>query len=233
MSKAVSTNYKTIKDFNPDTDCPRRAAGEACSYCYVEAHRNAGDLFSKTIVLRSSYDGEVLRLKADTINKLNSIGGIRMFGSTDYRRSTEKLVRAFLDDCRAVRLHVKAITKNQHFVHDWHHHKALKLINVSIDSLHGKEGLCGSPVSMKQAQRMKATYNKVRIRTVAVCKEDVEVYGKDPTIDVITLYHGTDKRFYNFSTEERKAYAERFPNKICCEFGHCLGCNSKCGMGLG
>lgn len=230
-AKAVSSNMKTKRSFDPNTLCPRVELGTPCAYCYVEAHRDAQDTFAKSIRVDSSYNGEVLRMRSHTIEELNKMGGIRMFGSTDYRRSDRPFVCAFLNDCQTVGLKAKAITKSSAFVRDWHPHSALAVIDVSVDNLRFSD-LKGSPLRIDRARKLREEFYKVRIRAVVLQKEEVEKYGSDPTVDILTLYHGCDKRFYNFSARERITIYGQYPQRVCCQFGKCDTCNSLCGLGL-
>jgi hypothetical protein len=172
------------------------------------------------------YDGFVLRMRQETVDMLNSMGGCRMFSSGDFLRTQRKQVFAFLDDCATRGLKAKTITKNVHFVYEAHDHPAITVINLSVDSLGPRQG---SPVPLTLAKQLKERYSKLRIRCVVLDDNDLAKYGDDVDIDVITLNHGANG-FKWFSEEERANASEKYPGRVCCLTGKCLTCSIHCGL---
>ena len=216
MRKAITINMKTIRSFDLTTKCLR-----SCPYCYITYHRNK-DFFAVVECDHCEYTGEILRMRPETIARLNSIGGLRCFSNADYQPRFYDTMKQMLDDCLKVGLSVKVITKQEQFILDFHDHPAVRVINVSVDSL----GLKNAGFSMRKAKQLKA-YPKVRIRSVILNETDFEMF-KDS--DIVTFNHGANG-FHNFSSRERLEIAQKYgiEDKTCCLTGKCLTCKVKCG----
>jgi hypothetical protein len=83
VTKCIMENQKTIKSLDLTTNCPKRQAGQPCKYCYVEAARKQG-FNAKKVIEKIDYNGEITRMKPDTIAALNATGGLRIFSFGDY-----------------------------------------------------------------------------------------------------------------------------------------------------
>ena len=220
-------NAKTILSFDTTTMCNKMRRGHPCVYCYVSNSRDGG-FRSKSVIMDDKYDGWVKRLRPETVSRLEEIGGLRMFAFGDYLRKHRMEVRKFLEDCQDVMIPVKAITKVFSFVSDWHDHPAISVLNVSVDNVTGKGGR--SPISLEVAEELRARYRKVRIRSVCLSDDDVEFFGKNKKVDVLTLNHGRNG-FKVFSAAEHKAIEARYPDRVCCVNRTCEGCSVRCGLG--
>lgn len=223
MVSCIHGNTKTIETVDFTTNCPKRRAGKACKYCYVERARNKG-FNAKKVYENLPYKGEVKRYKEDRVKMLNEAGGTRLFSFGDYLPENDGDIKAFLDDCLARGLKVKAITKVADFVIKFHDHPALVVINVSIDSI-------GDGMDWVLAKTLKAAYKKVRVRTVILNDSDLPLF--ENWVDVFTFNHANGFKsigWKKYSKEEVKVFAEKYPGRVCCETGKCLTCKIKCGQ---
>lgn len=223
--QAIQMNDKTGRSFDTTTNCPKRVAGAPCKYCYVEASRNIG-YSAKLICSQCTYNNEVLRLHQSTINKLNSYGGIRMFSFGDYMSEHDAIIKAFLDDCQAVGLSVKAITKQVSFIDKWAMHPAIRMIHISVDNV-------GDGVPWETAKLYREAYpGKVLIRCAVMRDEDVSAMS---FADVFTFNHALGLKKYGFKkfrNHEVKAWNARLNGHACCAEGGCKNCSLKCGVNL-
>ena len=213
--KALAKNGKTYRSFDLSTECPKRLSGNPCPYCYVEAARKAG-FRGKTSCLRVPYEGEILKLRKSTIERLNRCGGLRFFAFSDYMEwMDEDLMRA-IEDSRKVGLLIKAITKVPEFVEKYHQY--FRIINVSIDSL-------GHGMNWEDAKSLRKSYKNVLVRSAVMSWEDVDALG---WTDILTLNHGPNG-FYHFKRKEKEDLVEKYGYKMCCVTGRCETCTLKCG----
>ena len=216
------SNSKTLMSVDFTTVC-----NGTCAYCYVAASRRGKGFRAKGTVDYEPYDGFVRRLKKETIAKLNAIGGIRLFSFADYFRKHDMDIRMFLDDCSEVGLWVKALTKRLEFVDKYINHPALKVINISVDNIAGGKN-CG-PVTFRAARRYRDKYHKVLVRCAALDYIDVDFFGEQPWMDVITLNHGRNG-FHSFTNMEKQAVGKKYPGRVCCLKTTCEGCMLRCGL---
>jgi len=117
-------------------------------------------------------------------------------------------------------LGVKVITKQTAFIKKFHNHKAINVIHISVDTV-------GSGVRLSTASNMKNRYDKVAIRCVCLSDKDVEFYGKNDNIDILTLNHGRNG-FQQFHGVKRYAIEKKYAGRICCNTGKCESCKIKC-----
>lgn len=220
-------NAKTGLSYDLSTVCPLTRAGKPCAYCYVNTQRVNGGYLKKGESKYDPYDGWVLRLRQETVDRLNRVGGIRMFSFADYFPEYRKDVVRFLSDCDMRGLGAKAITKQLTFVKHFHDNPVITTIHLSIDNLKGKIGR--SPISHPVAKQSRQLYDKVKVRAVILCDEDLEYFGAQKWVDILTFNHGCNG-FRMFTKKEIKAAAKRFPNRVCCVTGTCIGCKTKCGL---
>ena len=234
--KALRENAKTVRSFDVTLICPRKRGGKACSYCYVEAGRAAaeyatiqgkrGPMNPVKCLDQLHYNGEVRRLRPETIAKLRAAGGIRMFSQADWYDTPYNRAQTcrFLDDCAAMGLRAKAITKQADFVRLFHDHPALSVVNLSVDST-------GESLRRAQVEKLQARYPKVVSRAVVLTPEQLEQLA---WVDVLTLYHADDaisdklrQRGYHVWQEKEKAqvHADR-PGQVCCTGNRCTRCSA-------
>ena len=134
------------------------------------------------------YQGEVMSWPDDLIKELNRDGGIRMFSFGDYRPQYDfESVAKLLSDAQQRGLNIKAITKQPEFVKTFGNHPNLR-INISIDNV-PREISVNAP-TMAEALELKGGRENIKIRAVALNPEEAVKFGKDPNVDVVTLYHG-------------------------------------------
>jgi len=221
--KVIMNNTKTVRSIDVDTVCPYKELNKECEYCYVKSKRNTNSFMAKGIYDDIEYNDDILRMKQKTIDKLNGLGGIRMFSFSDYKRSKKDKIKKILDDCLFVGLDVKVITKQEDFITDFVEHKAIKRINVSIDSLENSNGF--EPV---RAIELRKKYSKVFIRNVILKDSDVDLLDFS---DIFTFNHETNK-FKKYTHSNMVAIAKRkgILKKVCCLTGKCETCNLKCGV---
>ena len=243
--KALDSNMKTLKSFDTSTLCNKKRDFIAlieqgmdvndipddkkpCSYCFIEYHRDKQSFFAKRLCEKNVYKNDILRMNQKTIDKLNSMGGLRFFVNADYLIDHKDMIKVALDDCLKVGLKAKAITKQIDFIFDFHDHKAITCINYSIDTL-----ACNS-MGLKEIAKIKKEYKKIKIRLVVLKDSDFTFYAKSK-IDVFCLYHGQsskEKNFKNYTLKDRKEYGLKYDisNKVCCLTGKCITCKVRCGL---
>lgn len=222
------SNAKTGLSFDTTTICPLTRAGKPCAYCYVNAQRVNGGYLKKGVSDHDPYDGWVLRLRQETVDRMNKAGGIRMFSFADYVVKHRKDVERFLADCDMRSLKAKAITKQVSFIHHFHDNPVITTIHVSIDNLKGKVGR--SPITHPMAKRLRGLYDKVKVRCVVLCDEDEKYFGAQKWVDILTYNHAAVKGFKQYDRAYLKAAHKRFPGRVCCVTGECATCPVKCGL---
>ena len=204
-NSAFGGNQKTVVSVDFTTDCPKRRAGTACPYCYVEYKREI-NFNAKTVYDYKAYNNELKNRK----------------------KFTPEVVKE-LNDAAKIDLDVKVITKVPEFVYKYHDYPAIKVINISTDMLPADKK---SGVDHNIARELKAKYKKVQIRTVILKTSDLEDDFMK-YVDVVTFNHENlqKKGFHKFSKKEIKAYYEAHPeNGVCCITGKCATCPIKCGQ---
>jgi len=218
MTKALTENSKTIRSIDITTICPKALANNPCPYCYVQNAREV-NFRAKAICTRTEYTNDILRLRRKTIDKLNRIGGLRLFAFGDYDNSeySDKLLEQIIGDARKKGLKLKAITRVISFVYKYA--DKVDTINLSIDSI-------GHGIKLEKATELKRRFKNVFIRTIALNEQDLENWLKNEHVDVITLYHGRKRKYgdIEFRALRRKDIKD---NRICS--GKCIQCNLKCG----
>lgn len=217
-------NTKTYRSFDTSTICPRREEGNSCPYCYVENERVHGSMYGKREIKEIPYDGMVMRMSPNTIEKLNAMGGMRMFAFSDYIPKHAAWVRQFLDECEFRGLGTKVITKVPLFIRHFHDHPAINVIHASVDSI-------GYGIPYARAKRDREQFAKVRVRAVCLNPEDLEWFGRQEWVDILTLNHGFGKgnnRYHRFTPEERERAAIAYGTRLCCQTHVCATCHVKC-----
>ena len=221
--KHKNSKAKYSVDFT--TLCTLTRQGKSCAYCYVASARRNGEYMAKTVIEYEPYNGFVKKMRPAVIKELNRVGGIRLFSFSDYTPEHRKDIRAFLDDCLEEKLDVKAITKSAEFIRIFQAHGALKLIHLSIDNL----ARGGSPITFALAKRYRKRYPKVLIRAVALDDVDLEYFGGEDWVDILTLNHCING-FHLFSRRELDQAYKKYPGRVCCKTGVCSTCRVKCGL---
>jgi hypothetical protein len=174
---------------------------------------------AKVIHDRLPYNREILRLRQETIDRLNSCGGLRIFSFGDYMPWMDDDLRVIIDDAKTRKLKLKAITKVVDFIHKYH--DDIDIIHVSVDAL-------GEGVNLEVARELKNQYSNVRIRAAIMSQEDLKNLE---WVDILTFNHARNG-YHIFSKQEIAEYAEVFPGKVCCVTGKCETCETKCGSTL-
>lgn len=214
--KALLSNSKTFKSLDLTTNCPKRAAGNPCSYCYVESARRKG-FRAKTTIDRCEYNDEITRMEQGTIDKLNQCGGLRVFSFGDYMSWMDPILDRVIEQADERKLMLKAITKVPEFILKYH--EKFDIIHVSIDAV-------GDGVPIETALKLKRECNNVLIRAAIMNDSEVELLL--PYVDIFTFNHANNK-YHHFTKSEILSYGEKLPGKVCCLTGSCLTCDVKCG----
>lgn len=222
------SNQKTGLSYDISTVCPLARAGKACAYCYVNSQRQNNGHYQKGESLYDPYDGWVLRLRQETVDRLNESGGIRMFSFGDYILKYRRDVMRFTEDCDLRDLKAKAITKQMSFVKHFHDNPVISTIHISIDNLKGRIGR--SPIAHPVAKRTRELYDKVRVRAVILSDDDLKYFGSQSWVDILTFNHSLNG-FKLFSREEIRQAAKDYPGRVCCAEHTCAECEIKCGLG--
>lgn len=209
------SNQKTFRSLDLTTICPKLAAGNPCSYCYVQTSRTVG-FNAKKIEEVCEYSHDILRLSDSSIDTLNQCGGLRVFSFADYIPWMDDSLLSIVEDAKQKKLQLKAITKSIDFINKWW--KSFNIINASIDNL-------GEGIPIETAKALKVEYPNVRIRAVITSYEDLKELN---WVDVITLNHGLNG-YYRFNKVEMQKISEKYPGKVCCTTGRCITCSIKCG----
>ena len=219
----ISNNSKTLQSVDFTTDCPKRRNGNACKYCYVEDARDMG-FNAKKVINYTSYNNEIKRFTEKKIEKLNSIGGLRLFSFGDYMTEHYNDVLNMLNDAKEKNLKVKVITKVPEFVTAFANHPAISVINVSVDNV-------GDGMDIEVAKLLKVTYSNVKIRTLVMKDEDIEAVK---FADVFTFNHAKMlKRKYGYKKYNKTEVAEwnkKLDGRVCCSTGKCIDCPLKCSL---
>jgi len=190
---AIHANQKTGLSVDFSTTCPKRGCKDgACPYCYVEIGRGQKKVLNmhgaNKGFYEQDYNGEVATWSPDLVRSLNKDGGLRMFSFGDYRPDVDhKNVSNLLNDAHKQGLYVKAITKQPEFIKEFGDHPNLR-VNISVDNV--PREISQNAPTIDEAMALKGGRDNIKIRAVALNKQEAEMYGKDPRIDVITLYHG-------------------------------------------
>jgi len=213
-------NSKTIRSFDLSTVCEKQQRGQGCPYCYVNSKREIKDARAKKICFKTVYNGEILRLKQKTVERLNKVGGLRLFAFSDYICTPEndEILEQLIQDCRKRNLKIKAITKRLDFIEKYA--QRIDCINLSVDSI-------GFGIPLNKALELKRKFPSViKIRAIALNQDDFLDWQRKEYVDVITLYHGPRKTFRGITFENLKKENLK-DNRICS--GKCLECGVKCG----
>lgn len=234
IEQGIHENSKTYRSFDPLTVCQRQLDGEPCLYCYVQAGRDNNFCAKDIIRVPIKYVDYIKEQMTDyVVDKLNGLGGIRMFSYSDYFSCLDGSIGRFLDDCLDRGLNAKAITKEEDFIDEWHSHPALNMIHVSVDFLYDVD--CdSSPISLTKAKSLRDKYDKVCIRGVFLNNDALDKHSED--VDIITLNHALfnspdQVESHLFSKEERRQVTEDNFGKVCASgpSGKCKDCPTKCG----
>jgi len=190
---AIHFNAKTGMSIDFSTSCTKRGCGGgACAYCYVEHDRSAkkaglGTSMAPKNTVENDYEHELLLMSPGMVNEHNKNGGIRMFSFGDYRPDKDSAnVGAVLEDAKRKGLYVKAITKEKQLIDDYGDHPNFRA-NISTDML--PRNLSKAP-TIEEAQEWAGGRDNIKIRGVALNRQEAEKMGSDERINVITLYHG-------------------------------------------
>jgi hypothetical protein len=228
-TSAFASGQKTVVSVDFTSDCPKRRAGHACPYCYVEYKREI-NFNAKLVYDYKAYDNELKdrkKFNPEMVKELNDAGGIRLFSFGDYMPENDKDIEAFLNDAEKINLDVKVITKVPEFVYKYHDYPAVKTINISTDMLPADRK---SGVDHDIARELKAKYKKVIIRTVILNDKDLEDDFMK-YVDIVTFNHENlqKKGFKKYSKKEVMEYYKKHPELgVCCITGKCSTCPIKC-----
>lgn len=222
----IMNNQKTIKTVDFTTNCPKRQKGTPCKYCYVEAKRNIG-FNAKKVIDNINYNNEILKMNKSTIDKLNAVGGIRLFSFGDYMIEHDTDIRSFLNDCRTKKLYVKVVTKQLEFIDKFYNEfeDIISVIHISIDNIE-------NGVDIPTALNYRKQYKKVLIRSVILKESDIEAI--EPISDILTFNHENIKHNVpnSINFKLKKDLMDQMKNtykvKMCCQSGSCTTCNVKC-----
>lgn len=216
--QCVSKNSKTYKSLDLTTICPNLEQGNPCPYCYVQSARKL-HFRSKQIADRLPYQGEILRLHPQTIERLNTIGGLRLFAFGDYKPWMDSDLFKIIHDADHVGLKLKAITKQVSFVEKFAPY--LHIVNISVDNV-------GYGVPHKVAQRLRNEFVNVLIRCVILKDEDIKALAFS---DIFTFNHAHNS-FKFYPHELRQRFNQALGGRVCGAIGTCKDCSLKCGEQL-
>jgi len=213
---------------------------------------------TKLLYSDQPYKGEIMRMSQGKIDKLNKMGGARLYSSGDYTNTEweDEQIAALFTDAEKRNLKIKVITKQPDFIKNWAldengaPRKAISVINLSVDNV-SAYGLESTTIPLEIAKEYKKNYPNVRIRSVALNPKEAVMYVNDPNVDVVTLFHGSAKdtakeydnkiEVVNMSpgTKAWKDLMKMLPvnkrKKFCCGYlgqegiiGKCVGCELRC-----
>lgn len=106
----LATNTKTGASGDFTTWCPQMFFNKGCFYCYRRAALESG-VNNKLVAERVWYVGEILQLKQEDIDMLNTMGGLRIQSFGDWMEQYSPQLAQVLADADRVKLQVKIITK--------------------------------------------------------------------------------------------------------------------------
>lgn len=204
-------NSKTYRSFDLSTSCPKLDAGIPCQYCYVLQARQA-NVRPKQLIDKIEYKDEVLRLRQSTIDKLNSMGGLRMWAFADYKEWMDPHINKLIEDAAVRDLKLKAVTKQEKFCFKYYNNSIS--IQYSVDRV-------GNPIPIWRDK-----YPNILIRAMVRNREDAKYFYDK--VDILTPYHGKKISDKYRPLEAKKACAELAPAKTCCKTNSCASCDVKC-----
>lgn len=213
---AIHYNNKTGLSLDFSTSCPKRGYGGcgsgACAYCYVEHERilkGQGETGAKAKnMVENDYEDEILRMPAELVTNLNRDGGLRMFSFGDFRPDIDDAnVARALEDAKKRGLYIKAITKEPELIRRFGDHPNFRA-NLSIDYIKRD---ASNAFTVEDAMAIKAGRPNIKIRGVALNRDQAERMAADPRIDVITLYHGkTGDSLLKIVMDQNPKLADKF-----------------------
>lgn len=216
---ALRGNSKTLLSVDITGDCPWRAAGSPCTYCYVEQPRSYDAIGGQTggkvakVFDQAPYRGDILDMPDMLVKFFNEqMGGLRVFSMGDYRQKDLEILNRVVADARKRGLQLKVITKQPEMIERFANQKHMRF-NVSTDfskdwgaaiargnrkleyvltdpDNKGVHELVSYGMPMDQAKAFRTANKNVAVRYVAVNRADAIHAVVDPQIDVVTLYHG-------------------------------------------
>jgi hypothetical protein len=209
----LDSNYKTYKSLDFTTLCPKVKKGNQCEYCYVQNARNRNTGRAKKISYMRPYKDSITRFRQTTVDKLNAMGGLRLFAFGDYEPWMKDNLNKVIQDAKKKELKLKAITKQMEFVELF---KDRVFINISVDAI--------TPI---REWVWDLRGDNVKVRMLIRNKKEAEIWHKD--IDVLTPYHGPKINENYRAQEARDACTSLAPEKTCCITPTCVGCGVMCG----
>lgn len=212
----IDNNTKTFKSIDFSTVCPKLKKGTPCEYCYVNINRQSNTWVKKKIVFMREYTDQVINLPEKSIERLNSMGGLRIFSFSDYEPWMDENLRRLIGEAKSRNLKLKAITKQKEFIDKY---KDDVFINISIDNVYPK------PVWVWGYK-----HKNVKIRMMIRNGEEAEKWAQDSRISVLTPYHGKKINNNYRPKEAMEACIKLAPEKTCCKTHKCETCDVKCGV---
>lgn len=208
----LDNNLKTLKSLDPSTICPKVKEGDPCEYCYVVSARKIGFRAKKEID-RREYKRDILRLRQPTIDKLNRMGGLRIFSFGDYESWMDKYLEMALDDAKEKNLLLKAITKQREFIDKY---RGKIFINYSIDDI-------------KPEPEWISNYLGDDVKLRVLIRNRTEAKKWASRADVLTPYHGPKLSDEYQPGNAMTACIGLAPGKTCGKTKRCISCDVRCG----
>lgn len=217
----LATNTKTIGSGDFTTFCPQMYFGNGgCWYCYRLSALRSGTN-NKLVGQNVWYTGEILRLRQQDIDNLNSTGGLRIQSFGDWMEKYTPQLLDLLVDAETVGLQIKIITKEPSMIdavallkeqgygknlyfnlsadYTIEEQKGPYQPNAARPSMVGGDGVGKEgktywkrALSVEEANEYRKKYPWVNIRTVATNIDEFINSLESPYVQVVTGYHGRD-----------------------------------------
>ena len=225
----LASNGKTGASGDFTTLCPQMFYNKGCHYCYRLAALKSG-VNNKLVGANVWYGGEILRIKDADIDRLNKNGGLRIQSFGDWMPQFSSQLADMLYDADMRGLQIKIITKEPSMIEyvallrEQGLGKSL-YFNLSADYAIERAGNRETAdyttmnterpymrdakgdlwwkraMTVQEANKYRQKYDWVNTRIVATTQEEFIRGLKDPTVDVVTGYHGNIREWERIDSE--------------------------------
>ena len=225
----LATNGKTGASGDFTTLCPQMFYNKGCHYCYRLAALKTG-VNNKLVGANVWYGGEILRIKDSDIDMLNENGGLRIQSFGDWMPQFSSQLADMLYDAEMRGLQIKIITKEPSMIEYVAQLREQGLgknlyFNLSADYAIERAGNRETAdyttmnatrpymrdaqgglwwkraMTVQEANKYRQKYPWVNTRIVATTQEEFIRGLKDPTVDVVTGYHGNIREWERIDSE--------------------------------
>lgn len=229
----LASNGKTGASGDFTTLCPQMFYNKGCHYCYRLAALKSG-VNNKLVGANVWYGGEILRIKDSDIDMLNKNGGLRIQSFGDWMPQFSSQLADMMYDADMRGLQIKIITKEPSMIEyvarlreqgigkslyfnlsaDYAIERAgdketADYTTMNTDRPYMRDAQGGlwwkRAMTVQEANKYRKKYDWVNTRIVATTQEEFIRGLKDPTVDVVTGYHGNIREWERIDSETGNA----------------------------